>query len=57
MEDGVGQLADGTRYERKTTEEFGPDGYWLRQTIMRGVSAQGQVSGTRTSSISDIVLG
>lgn len=43
MEDGAGQLADGTRYERSTTEEYGPDGYWLRTTIMRGVSAQGQV--------------
>lgn len=43
MEDGKGQLADGTRYERTTSEEYGPDGYWLRTTIMRGVSAQGQV--------------
>ncbi len=43
MEDGKGQLADGTRYERTTSEEYGPDGYWLRNTVMRGVSAQGQV--------------
>ena len=43
MEDGKGQLADGTRYERSTSEEYGPDGYWLRTTVMRGVSAEGQV--------------
>ena len=43
MEDGRGQLADGTRYEKRTTEEFGADGYWLRTTVMRGVSAGGKV--------------
>jgi len=43
LEDGVGVLSDGTKYERTTTEEFGADGYWLRQTVMRGVSAQGKV--------------
>ncbi len=45
MEDGAGMLADGTRFERSTTEEYGPDGYWLRQTVMRGVSGEGKVSG------------
>ena len=44
MEDGRGQLADGTRYEKRTTEEFGADGYWLRTTVMRGVSAGGKVT-------------
>ena len=43
MEDGKGVLADGTRYEKQTTEEFGADGYWLRTTVMRGVSAGGKV--------------
>lgn len=43
MEDGRGQLADGTRYEKRTTEDFGADGYWLRTTVMRGVSAGGKV--------------
>ena len=43
MEDGKGLLADGTRYEKRTTEEFGADGYWLRTTVMRGVSAGGKV--------------
>ena len=36
-------LADGTNYERTTTEEMGADGYWLRQTVMRGVSSEGKV--------------
>ena len=44
MEDGKGVLADGTRYEKRTSEEFGADGYWLRTTVMRGVSAGGKVS-------------
>ena len=43
MEDGRAQLADGTRYEKRTTEDFGADGYWLRTTVMRGVSAGGKV--------------
>ena len=43
MEDGKGVLADGTRYEKRTSEEFGADGYWLRTTVMRGVSAGGKV--------------
>ncbi len=48
MEDGKGVLADGTRYEKRTSEEFGADGYWLRTTIMRGVSAGGKVSPVHT---------
>lgn len=36
-------LADGTKYERTTSEEIGADGYWLRQTVMRGVSSEGKV--------------
>lgn len=44
MEDGAGVLADGTRFEKQTSEEFGADGYWLRTTIMRGASADGKVS-------------
>ena len=49
MEDGKGVLADGTRYEKRTSEEFGADGYWLRTTIMRGVSAGGKVGPAPTA--------
>ncbi|KAK9799702.1 hypothetical protein WJX73_000201 [Symbiochloris irregularis] len=43
MEDGAGVLADGTRYERKSGEERGPDGYWYRWTRLRGISQGGKV--------------
>lgn len=43
MADGTGQLADGTRFEKQSSEEFGADGYWLRTTTLRGVSAGGKV--------------
>ena len=44
MEDGAGVLADGTRFEKQTSEEFGADGYWLRTNVVRGASADGKVS-------------
>ena len=43
MADGVGVLTDGTRFDKQTAEEFGPDGYWLRTTVIRGASADGKV--------------
>ena len=42
MEDGVGALADGTRYERVSGEETGENGYWYRWTRLRGISAGGK---------------
>lgn len=43
MEDGKGTLADGTRYLRESGEDFGPNGYWLRWTRLKGVSVAGKV--------------
>jgi hypothetical protein len=45
MEDGQGVLADGTRYVRESGEDFGPNGYWLRWTRLKGVSPAGKVLG------------
>lgn len=43
MEDGKGQLADGTKYLRESGEDFGPNGFWRRWTCLKGVSAAGKV--------------
>jgi hypothetical protein len=44
MEDGAGTLPDGTTYERQSGEEFGPNGHWVRWTVLRGTSNNGQVT-------------
>ena len=43
MADGKGLLADGTSFEKQSSEEFGEGGLWLRSTVLRGVSAGGKV--------------
>ncbi len=43
MQDGKGQLADGTKYLRESGEDFGPNGFWRRWTCLKGVSAAGKV--------------
>ena len=44
LKDGSGVLADGTLWEKRSGEEFGPDGYWKKWTMLKGSSADGSVA-------------
>eukprot|EP00955_Chlamydomonas_euryale_P038968 351265-Chlamydomonas_euryale.AAC.1 len=44
LADGDGVLADGTTWKKRSGEEFGPNGYWKRWTLLSGASADGSVS-------------
>ena len=43
LKDGSGVLGDGTRWQKRSGEEFGPDGYWKRWTQLVGMSQDGTV--------------
>lgn len=44
LKDGSGVLADGTVWEKRSGEEFGPDGYWKKWTLLKGSSADGSTA-------------
>ena len=44
MQDGQGQLADGTTFKRESGETKGKNGYWYRWTLLSGISPKGKVS-------------
>ncbi|GIL45341.1 hypothetical protein Vafri_2600 [Volvox africanus] len=41
--DGAGRLADGTRFEKLSGTDTGPDGYVKKWEVLRGVTGDGQV--------------
>lgn len=43
LKDGSGMLGDGTRWQKRSGEEFGADGYWKRWTQLVGLSQDGTV--------------
>ena len=48
MQDGEGQLADGTKYKRESGETKGKNGHWFRWTKLSGVSPAGKVQTAST---------
>ncbi|EFJ51634.1 hypothetical protein VOLCADRAFT_103268 [Volvox carteri f. nagariensis] len=43
LQDGAGRLADGTRFEKLSGTDTGPDGYVKKWEVLRGVTGDGQV--------------
>eukprot|EP00951_Prasinocladus_malaysianus_P042587 scaffold518615_cov48-Prasinocladus_malaysianus.AAC.1 len=43
LADGKGTLADGTKWEKKSGEELGPNGFIKRWTLIQGSSNAGKV--------------
>lgn len=39
--DGRGMLADGTKWEKVSGEEFGENGYWKRWYLITGTTSEG----------------
>lgn len=53
LRDGSGVLGDGTVWQKRSGEDFGPDGYWKRWTQLSGISKDGTVSAVWLSDASN----